>query len=122
MSHPPKLFNMAEFIQGETLISDAPLPKQQLGEALGVSRPSIQKYDKVAFWTIKPYREEYPLLSREETLKRKCSRDTTPPLTPYQIYMVSMIRALFKRLKNERAVKSYIRSNAYLFTCSNLQY
>lgn len=121
MQNSPKLFNLAETLQGEALISDTALPKQTLGEVLGVSRPTVQRYDKIAFWTIQNYKEEYPLLPKEERLRCKCSRDTTLPLTPYQIYILSMIQVLFKHLRTEQAVKNYIHSNSYLFLKSRYE-
>ena len=119
--HPPKLFNFAETLSGEALISDTSLSKQALGSCLGVSRPSIQRYDEIAYWEIEDYRQSYPLLPKEQWLARKSKYDRTVPLTPYQIYVISMIRTAFQYLRKEAPIREYLQQNSYLFTKSRYE-
>jgi len=112
----PKLFNLAETLSGEALISDTSLSKQALGCCLGVSRPSIQRYDEIAYWELEDYRQSYPLLPKEQWFARKTKYDRTVPLSPYQIYVISMIQVAFKYLRKEAPIREYMRQNSYIFT------
>ena len=119
--NPPKLFNLAETLTCEALISDTSLSKQALGQCLGVSRPSIQRYDEIAYWEIQDYRESYPLLPKDQWFARKTKYDRTVPLNQYQIYVISMIQVAFKHLRKEAPIRAYIQQNSYLFTKSRYE-
>ena len=113
---PPKLFNLAETLTCDALISDTSLPKQQLGHCLGVSRPTIQRYDEIAYWEIQDYRESYPLLPKDQWFAKRTKYDRTVPLSQYQIYVISMIQVAFRYQRKEKPIREYIQQNSYLFT------
>ena len=119
--NPPKLFNLAETLTCEALISDTSLSKQALGQCLGVSRPSIQRYDEIAYWEISDYRESYPLLPKDQWFAKRTKYDRTVPLSQYQIYVISMIQTAFKYLRKEALIREYIQQNSYLFTKSRYE-
>ncbi|MDF5726623.1 MAG: hypothetical protein PUP92_00950 [Rhizonema sp. PD38] len=112
----PRIFNLGETIVAESLISDCSLSKQALSEILGTSRPTVWRYDELAYWEIENYKIEYPELPKEEWLIKKQKRDRQVPLTPYQIWIISGIQICFKHYRKEAPVKNYIRANSYVFS------
>lgn len=114
----PKIFNLGEIIVAEALISDCPLTKQQLSEALNTTRPSIWRYDRIAYWNIEDYKQEYPLLPKDQWLIKKTQRDTEVPLTPYQVWVLAGIQICFKSLRKKDQVEQYVKSSGYVFSKS----
>ena len=112
----PRIFNLGEIIVAESLISDCSLSKQALSEILQTSRPTVWRYDEVAYWVVADYKLEYPELPKEEWLLKKQKRDRQVPLTPYQIWAISGIQICFKHYRKEAPVKNYIRTNSYVFS------
>lgn len=112
----PRIFNLGETIVAESLISDCSLSKQALSEILGTSRPTVWRYDEVAYWEIPDYKHEYPELPKEEWLIKKQKRDRQVPLTPYQIWVISAIQICFKHYRKEAPVRNYIKANSYVFS------
>ena len=116
MQQLPRLYTLGDFIVAESLISDCSLSKQALSEILLTSRPTVWRYDEVAYWVVADYKHEYPELPKEEWLIKKQKRDRQVPLTPYQIWVVSAVQICFKHYRKEAPVKSYIRTNSYIFS------
>lgn len=114
----PNIFRVAEFVLGKALYTDYPLTKQAVADAFDVKRPSIWRYDKTVFYLVQEYREDYPLLPNDiELIKKKgCRRDRGVLLTPYQVWVISLIRGCFIYFGKEATVKDYIRANKYLFS------
>lgn len=112
----PRLFNLGEFTVAESLISDCSLSKQALSQILQTSRPTVWRYDELAYWEIPDYKQEYPELPKEQWLIKKQKRDRQVPLTPYQIWAISAIQICFKHYRKEAPVKDYIKANGYVFS------
>lgn len=112
----PRIFNLGEIIVAESLISDCSLSKQALSEILQTSRPTVWRYDEVAYWEVPDYKHEYPELPKEEWLVKKQKRDRQVPLSPYQIWVISGIQICFKHYRKEAPVKNYIKANSYVFS------
>jgi hypothetical protein len=108
---PPRLFNLGELTVAESLISDCSLSKQALSQILQTSRPTVWRYDELAYWQIPDYKQEYPELPKEQWLIKKQKRDRQVPLTPYQIWVISAIQICFKHYRKEAPVKDYIKAN-----------
>ncbi|MBW4504857.1 MAG: hypothetical protein KME57_36275 [Scytonema hyalinum WJT4-NPBG1] len=116
MSQTPRLFNLGEIIASDSVVSDSLMSKQALSHVLGVSRPTIWRYDNVAYWEIPDYKDEYPLLPKDQWLIKKSKHDREVPLTQYQIWVISAIQICFKFYKKEVPVKQFIKENPYVFT------
>lgn len=112
----PKIFNLGEFAMGEALYSNAPLAKQALAGLLATSRPTIQRYEAIAYREVSDFRLDYPELPREQWKIRKSSRDRTVPLSTYQIWVISIIQAIFKTLKKESSTATFLKDNPYLLS------
>lgn len=112
----PRLFNLGEFTVAESLISDCSLSKQALSQILQTSRPTVWRYDELAYWEIPDYKQEYPELPKEQWLIKKQKRDRQVPLTPYQIWVISAIQICFKHYRKEAPVKDYIKTNSFVFS------
>lgn len=103
---------------GRAIYCDSSLTKTALASAFDVNRPSVWRYDKVTYYLVKDYREDYPELPNDiELIKKKgCKRDRCAPLTPYQSWVLSLIRACFVYFGKEARVKQFVEQNNYLFT------
>lgn len=112
----PRIYNLGEFLVTEGLVSEIPLTKQALSEALNTTRTTIWRYDRLAFWLIPDYKQEYPEIPRELRLAKKASRDVEVPLSPYQVWVLSAIQACFKALRTELRVREYIEKSTYVFS------
>ncbi len=116
MSQAPRLFNLGEIIASDSVISDSSMSKQALSRVLGVSRPTVWRYDNVAYWEISDYKQEYPELPKDQWLLKKSKHDREVPLTQYQVWVISAIQICFKFYKKEAPVRTYIKENPYVFT------
>ncbi len=116
MSQAPRLFNLGEIIASDSVISDSSMSKQALSHILGTSRPTVWRYDNIAYWEIPDYKDEYPLLPKDQWLLKKSKHDREVPLTQYQAWVISGIQICFKFYKKEAPVRQYIKENPYVFT------
>lgn len=91
------------------LFTDYCLTKSELTELLGVSRDSVIRWCKLAFFYIKPFRESYPKLSDG-------SYDSESPLNPYQCWVLSRLGREFSKLKTAERVKLGIKNNPNLYS------
>lgn len=114
----PNLYKVGDFLLSQAIYADGRITKTSLAETFDLRYPSVWRYDKVAFYTIYDYREDYPELPKDQWLIRKSKRDRTVPLTPYQVWVLSLVRAAFTHFRRESLVKEYITQNSYVFSKS----
>ncbi|SRR5579883_653887 len=112
----PRVVNLGESIVLESVIADCSMSKQALSKILGTSRPTIWRYDEIAYWAVPDYKQDYPELPKEQWLIRKSKRDRQVHLSPYQIWVISAIQICFKHYHRESPVKTYIEKNSYVFS------
>ncbi|MFM6159157.1 MAG: hypothetical protein ACKPE3_40295, partial [Sphaerospermopsis kisseleviana] len=86
----------------DDLFTDYSLTKSELSEVLGVSRDSVVRWSKLAFYFIPSFRESYPRLGDG-------SFDSEAPLNPYQSWVLSRIRRDFAKLRLADRVKMSIK-------------
>lgn len=112
------IYCFGQQITNQAIYADSSLTKTELANVFAIKRPSIWRYDKLIYYIIKDYREDYPLLPNDLQLikKRGCKRDRTVPLTTYQSWVLSLVRACFIQLGRTSRVKEFIKTNPYLFT------
>lgn len=112
------IYCVGEFVMDRALYADFSLTKQAVANAFDMNRPSVWRYDKATFYLVKEYREDYPELPNDIELikKKKCKRDRSVPLTPYQVWVLSLIRACFIYFGREARVKEFVQANGYLFS------
>ncbi|MEC4817838.1 MAG: hypothetical protein SAK29_31880 [Scytonema sp. PMC 1069.18] len=103
---------------GKALYADCPLTKKAIADALQIKSPSVWRYDKTAYYFVRDYQQDYPELPKEQWLIKKSKHDRTIPLTPYQTWVISLIRTAFVILKKEKLVREYIQVNGYVFSKS----
>lgn len=101
--------------------ADCPLSKNALAQVLKTSRPTIWRHEGIAYWKVPNFKEDYPELPRELWHEKKCSRDREVPLSPYQSWVVSLVKECYAHLRKKSAVESFIQQNQYLFTRGNYQ-
>lgn len=118
MSHP-KLYSLGAAITDSAFYADCRLSKNALAQALNSSRPTIWRHETIAYWKIPEFKEDYPELPKQLWKEKKCARDREVPLTPYQSWVISLVKASFDQLKKKSAVESFVKENAYLFTRAN---
>lgn len=114
------IYCVGEFVMAQAIYADSSLTKKALADAFDLNRPSVWRYDKATFYLVKEYREDYPELPNDIELIRKkgCKRDRSVPLTPYQVWVLSLIRACFIYFGREARVKEFVQTNGYLFSRS----
>jgi hypothetical protein len=112
------IYCVGQFLMDRALYADFSLTKQAVANAFDLNRPSVWRYDKVTFYLIKEYREDYPELPNDIDLIRKkgCRYDRSVPLTPYQVWVLSLIRACFLYFGKKTRVKEFVETNGYLFS------
>ncbi|NJM73027.1 MAG: hypothetical protein HC862_24385 [Scytonema sp. RU_4_4] len=99
MDNTPSTVNLGQFLVGKALYADCHLTKKAIADALQIKSPSVWRYDKIAYYFVPEYQGDYPELPREQWLIKKSKHDRTIPLTPYQTWVLSLIRAAFVILK-----------------------
>lgn len=117
----PKLYSLGVTIMDSAFYADCPLSKNALAQALNSSRPTIWRHEGIAYWKVPNFKEDYPELPRELWHEKKCSRDREVPLSPYQSWVVSLVKECYAHLRKKSAVESFIQQNQYLFTRGNYQ-
>ena len=101
----------------EDLFTDYSLTKSELSDLLGVSRDSVVRWSKLAFYFIPAFRDSYPKLSDG-------SFDNEAPLNPYQCWILSRISRDFAKLRLADRVKQGIKkypNNYSKYTYQNAQ-
>jgi hypothetical protein len=91
------------------LFTDYCLTKSELTELLGISRDSVLRWSKLAFYHIKPYRDAFPQLSDG-------SYDTEAPLNPYQCWVLARLGREFRKLRTADRVKRGIALNPAIYS------
>ena len=86
----------------EDLFTDYSLTKSELSDLMGVSRDSVVRWSKLAFYFIPAFRDSYPKLSDG-------SFDNEAPLNPYQCWILSRISRDFAKLRLAERVKQGIK-------------
>ena len=76
----------------------------------------MKRLESIAFSHIPEFRQDYPEHPKEEWLLRKSKYDREVLLTPFQTWIVSLLKMCMEHLKKKTAVESFILANAYLFT------
>jgi hypothetical protein len=117
----PKLYSLGAIVIDAAFYADCRLSKNALAQVLGTSRPTVWRYEGIAYYGIPEFKEDYPELPKELWKVKGCSRDREVPLTPYQSWVVSLVKACYTNLRKKSAVESFIKDNAYLFTKVNYQ-
>ena len=101
----------------EDLFTDYSLTKSELSDLMGVSRDSVVRWSKLAFYFIPAFRDSYPKLSDG-------SFDNEAPLNPYQCWILSRISRDFAKLRLADRVKQGIKkypNNYSKYTYQNAQ-
>ena len=101
----------------DDLFTDYSLTKSELSDLMGVSRDSVVRWAKLAFYFIPAFREAYPK-------KSDGSYDSESPLNPYQCWILSRISRDFAKLRLADRVKMSIKkcpNNYSKYTYQNAQ-
>ena len=101
----------------QDLFTDYSLTKSELSDLMGVSRDSVVRWSKLAFYFIPAFRDSYPK-------KSDGSFDTESPLNPYQCWILSRISRDFAKLRLADRVKQGIKkypNNYSKYTYQNAQ-
>ena len=112
----PSVYKLGQFLVSKAIYADCPLTKKAIADALLVKHPTIWRYDKIAYYFVADYKQDYPELPKQQWIVKKCKHDRTTPLTPYQTWVISLIRTAFIILKKEKLVREYMQQNSYLFS------
>jgi hypothetical protein len=91
------------------LFTDYPLTKSELTDILGISRDSVVRWSKLAFYFIPAFREAYPK-------KSDGSFDTESPLNSYQCWVLSRLGREFSKLRTAERVKLGIKNNPSIYS------
>ena len=91
------------------LFTDYPLTKSELVEVLGISRDSVVRWSKLAFYFIPSFRDSYPK-------KSDGSFDSESPLNSYQCWVLSRLGREFQKLKTANRVKLGIKNNPNIYS------
>lgn len=84
------------------LFIDYAITKTELSEVLEVSRDSVVRWSKLAFYHIQSFREAYPRTSDG-------GYDSESPLNPYQSWVIVRVAREFAKLKLTDRVKTSIK-------------
>jgi hypothetical protein len=114
----PRIFNLGESIVTDAVIADCPMTKQALSEVLETSRPTICRYDAIAYYCVADYKDDYPAYPREQWLVKKAKHDRTVPLSPYQIWVVSGVQICFNFYGKKEPAENYIKENPHILSRS----
>ncbi|MHC5761903.1 hypothetical protein [Nostoc sp.] len=114
-------FSLGSSIEPDSIYVDFAVTKSELARLLDVTRPTVWKWDKIAYFALESYREAYPIQT-DKAKRQLCERDKEVPLSPYQVWVLSRIKSLMNSLRIATRVKAYIRGNPHHFSVSNFQY
>ncbi|MEO1186422.1 MAG: hypothetical protein AAFX46_17830 [Cyanobacteria bacterium J06636_27] len=112
----PQFYSLAATVKASAFFADCPLSKTAIAHTLSTSRPSIKRLESIAFSHISEFRQDYPEYPKEEWLMRKSKYNREVLLTPFQTWIVSLLKKCMEHLGKKTAVESFILANAYLFT------
>jgi hypothetical protein len=93
----------------EDLFTDYCLTKSELSDLMGVSRDSVVRWSKLAFYFIPSFRDSYPK-------KSDGSFDSESPLNSYQCWVLSRLGREFQKLKTANRVKLGIKNNPNIYS------
>lgn len=104
-----------------TLANDPPglfcnchMTKTELSKALNVDRGTVKNWDEIAFWKLPDYRAEYP--KREDG-----TYDREAPLSPYQVWVVSLIGRYMTNMRRAEKVKQEIKAYPHRFSVNQFK-
>ena len=117
----PTFYSLGAAAIDSAFYADSPLSKMVLSQCLCKSRPTIWRYENIAYYSVPDFKNDYPQLPKELWLIKKSKHDRTVPLSPYQCWVISLIKTCQTTLGKKTAVKEFIKNNQYLFTQSNYQ-
>jgi len=117
----PRIFNLGETIVTDAVIADCGMTKQALSEVLRTSRPTLVRYDSIAYYSVPDYKDDYPAYPREQWLVKKAKHDRTVPLSPYQIWVLSGVQICFNFYGKKEPTETYIKKNSYIFSRSRYE-
>jgi len=112
----PQKYSLGAVVVDSAFYADCPLSKNALSQALNTSRPTIWRHECIAYYSVPEFKEDYPSLPKELWGIKGCTRDREIPLSPYQIWVVSLIKTSYASLRKKSAVETFIAANQYLFT------
>lgn len=101
-------YSLNNILEANSIYQDYPLSKVKLSEMLNRSTTHIRKMAKIGF-ILADYKKDCPR-------KNNGGLDTTKPLTPYQIWVISRVNALMAYYSNAEQTKQMIRNNRQLFS------
>ena len=112
----PQFYSLAATVKASAFFADCPLSKTAIAHTLSTSRPTVKRLESIAFSHIPDFRQDYPEHPKAEWLMRKSKYNREVLLTPFQTWIVSLLKTCMEHLKKKTAVESFILANAYLFT------
>lgn len=112
----PQFYSLAVTVKASAFFADCPLSKTAIAQILSTSRPSIKRLESIAFSHIPEFRQDYPEYPKDEWLVRKSKYNREALLTPFQTWIVSLLKKCMEHLGKKTAVESFIVANTYLFT------
>jgi hypothetical protein len=112
-----KMYSSGTRIMNSAFYAENSLSKAMLARALGTSRRTIWRYKRLACRLIPSFREDSPTLLKDFTNKHE--REVL--LSPYQIWVISLVKHSYAHLHRKSAVEFFIKSNPYLFTKTTYQ-
>lgn len=93
----------------DDLFIDYAITKTELSEVLNVSRDSVVRWCKLAFYHIQSFREAYPRTSDG-------GYDSEAPLNSYQAWVIVRVAREFAKLKNADRVRLSIKKQPNQFS------
>lgn len=102
-----QVFNLGGELDANSIYSDFPVSKLEMSEIMDCSRTTIIKYSKLAT-NNDEYLSDIPWSS-------KGGLNLEAPLTPYQIWFLSRLAYLMKKLRFTEKAEIYMKSNPALF-------
>lgn len=103
-----KVYDLGGELDVNSTYSDFPVSKRELANILDCSRTTVIKYSDLIWSTSADFRRECPMLNHG-------GFDREAPLTPFQIWLLSRVAYLMKKLRETRKARIYIKSNPSLF-------
>jgi len=88
-----------------------PISRMQLEKVLGVTRSTIKKWEKILYWRLPAFREQYPTRKVKGTIER----NTEAKLRPYQIWCLGRFGRL-SRFHSIEEMKLVVETNPEAFS------
>ena len=115
----PQLYSLGKIAIDSAFYADCPLSKNALSKVLNKSRPTVWRYEGIAYYSVQEFKEDYPRLPKELWLVKKSKHDRTVLLSPYQSWVISIIKTCQSHLGKKSAVQQFVKENQYLFSKNN---